>query len=86
MSELRNQEKAAIVYTLKNKYPLPVLLEKLNFSHSSYYYQRKKRSGQISIPHCRKRSLPYFKRITAVMVIAAYTKPSGNRERLSLRR
>ena len=41
-SGLRNQEKAAIVDALKNKYPLPVLLEKLNFSRSSYYYQRKK--------------------------------------------
>ncbi len=43
MRGLRNQEKAAIVDALKTKYPLPVLLDQLNFPRSSYYYQRKKR-------------------------------------------
>lgn len=41
MTALRNREKAVIIGALKNKYPLPVLLQKLNLSRSSYYYQRK---------------------------------------------
>lgn len=41
MTALRNREKAVIIGALKNKYSLPVLLQKLNLSRSSYYYQRK---------------------------------------------
>lgn len=41
MSELRNQENAAIVDALKDKYPLPALLKHVNLPRSSYYYQRK---------------------------------------------
>ena len=41
MTALRNREKAVIISALKNKYPLPVLLQKLNLSRSSYYYQHK---------------------------------------------
>lgn len=41
MTTLRNREKAVIIGALKNKYSLPVLLQKLNLSRSSYYYQRK---------------------------------------------
>ena len=36
---LTNREKAVIVDALKDKYSLPLLLEKLEFSKSSYYYQ-----------------------------------------------
>ena len=36
---LKNREKAVIVDALKDKYSLPLLLEKLQFSKSSYYYQ-----------------------------------------------
>ena len=38
---LKNREKAVIVDALKDKYSLPLLLEKLQFSKSSYYYQEK---------------------------------------------
>lgn len=36
---LKNREKAVILDALKDKYPLPALLEKLSLSKSSYYYQ-----------------------------------------------
>jgi len=36
---LKNREKAVIIGVLKNKYSLPLLLQKLNISGSSYYYQ-----------------------------------------------
>lgn len=36
---LKNREKAVIVDALKNRYPLPILLKKLSFPKSSYYYQ-----------------------------------------------
>ncbi|MBQ2884764.1 MAG: IS3 family transposase [Alphaproteobacteria bacterium] len=38
---LKNSEKAVIVDALRGKYSLPVLLNKLNLSRSSYYYQEK---------------------------------------------
>jgi hypothetical protein len=41
LTTLRNQEKAVIVDALKNKYSLPILLQKLRLAKSSYYYQHK---------------------------------------------
>ena len=41
MTTLRNYEKAVIVDALRNKYSLPILLQKLKLSRSSYYYQHK---------------------------------------------
>lgn len=38
---LKNSEKAVIVDALKDKYSLPMLLEKIKLSKSSYYYQEK---------------------------------------------
>lgn len=38
-SALSNKEKAVIIDVLKNKYSLPALLDKLQLSKSSYYYQ-----------------------------------------------
>ena len=38
---LRNQEKAVIVDALRSKYSLPMLLQNLKLSRSSYYYQHK---------------------------------------------
>lgn len=38
---LKNSEKAVIVDALKDKYSLPMLLEKIELSKSSYYYQEK---------------------------------------------
>ncbi len=36
---LKNKEKAVMIDVLKSKYPLPDLLESLEISKSSYYYQ-----------------------------------------------
>jgi len=41
MTMMKNREKVVIVDALKNKYTLPLLLRKLNFPKSSYYYQMK---------------------------------------------
>lgn len=41
MTALKNREKAVIAGVLKDKYSLPLLLQKLKLSKSSYYYQRK---------------------------------------------
>ena len=38
-SALSNREKAVIIDVLKNRYSLPLLLQKLQLSKSSYYYQ-----------------------------------------------
>ena len=43
---LRNQEKAAIIDALKNKYSLPELLSALHCPRSSYYYQQKRAKKQ----------------------------------------
>ena len=40
MRELRNREKAVIIDALKEKDPLPLLLEFLGMATSSYYCQR----------------------------------------------
>lgn len=39
MRALKNREKAAVVDDLKDRYPLPVLLDRLGLARSSYYYQ-----------------------------------------------
>lgn len=39
MTSLSNREKAVVVGALKEKYALPILLEKLNLPRSSYFYQ-----------------------------------------------
>jgi len=41
LTTLRNQEKAVIVDALKDKYSLPILLQKLSLAKSSYYYQHR---------------------------------------------
>lgn len=38
---LKNMEKVAVIDAMKEKYPLPILLRKMNLSRSSYYYQIK---------------------------------------------
>lgn len=42
---LKNREKAVIIGALKNKYALPVLLDKLSMARSSYFYQIKAMSS-----------------------------------------
>lgn len=39
ITSLKNRERAVIIVALKNKYPLPLLLQELNISRSSYYYK-----------------------------------------------
>jgi len=46
MTVLRNKEKAVIIDALRNKYSLPILLQKLEISKSSYYYQHR----QVNLP------------------------------------
>lgn len=41
MNRLCNKEKTVIVDALNKKYPIPMLLDKLQMAKSSYYYQRK---------------------------------------------
>lgn len=40
-TSLKNREKAVIIDALKSKYSLPLLLEQMDISRSSYYYQEK---------------------------------------------
>ncbi|WP_313187647.1 IS3 family transposase [Lacrimispora sp.] len=42
LTTLRNREKAVMIDALKDNYSLPLLLQKLKLSKSSYYYQRKR--------------------------------------------
>lgn len=41
LTALRNREKAVMIDALKDNYSLPLLLQKLKLSKSSYYYQKK---------------------------------------------
>lgn len=41
LTELKNREKAVIIGVIKGKYPLPLLLSRLQLARSSYYYQLK---------------------------------------------
>lgn len=46
MNRLCNKEKTVIVDALNKKYPIPMLLDKLQMAKSSYYYQRRRKSFQ----------------------------------------
>ena len=52
---LRNQEKAAIIDALKNKYSLPELLSALHCPRSSYYYQQKRAKKQDKYCHVKEK-------------------------------
>ena len=60
MEVLKNKEKAVIVDALKEKHPLPLLLDKLNFSKSSYYYQKAVWSKADKYAAVRKRIIDIF--------------------------
>lgn len=51
MNRLCNKEKTVIVDALNKKYPIPMLLDKLQMAKSSYYYQRRRRSFQARHEH-----------------------------------
>lgn len=57
---LTNKEKAMIVDALKNNYSLPALLEKLNLSRSSYYYQQKIKTRPDKYKELRQRIIDLF--------------------------
>lgn len=51
MNYLCNKEKTVIVDALNKKYPIPMLLDKLQMTKSSYYYQRRRKSFQTRHEH-----------------------------------
>jgi len=60
MKALKNREKAVIVGVLKDKYSLPLLLQKLSLSKSSYYYQLKQTKSPDKYTALRTRVLELF--------------------------
>ena len=51
MNCLCDKEKTVIVDALNKKYPIPMLLDKLQMAKSSYYYQRRRKSFQARHEH-----------------------------------
>lgn len=60
MTALKNREKAVIIDALKNKYSLPVFLQKLNLFTNSYFYQRKQRMSSYKYATLRIRISELF--------------------------
>lgn len=60
MTALKNREKAVIVGVLKDKYSLPLLLQKLRLSKSSYYYQQKQMKSPDKYTALRTHILELF--------------------------
>ena len=60
MTALKNREKAVIAGVLKDKYSLPLLLQKLKLSKSSYYHQRKQMKSLDKYTTLRTRILELF--------------------------
>lgn len=58
---LTNREKAVIVDALKDRYPLPILFQKLHISKSSYYYQESTKRKADKYATVRKRIVDIFK-------------------------
>ena len=59
-SALSNKEKAVIIDVLKNKYSLPALLDKLQLSKSSYYYQVHAINKEDKYAQVRYRTIELF--------------------------
>ena len=59
-SALSNREKAVIIDVLKNRYSLPQLLQKLQLSRSSYYYQEKAIKQEDKYKHLRGKIIRLF--------------------------
>ncbi len=59
-SALSNKEKAVIIDVLKNKYSLPALLDKLQLSKSSYYYQEHAINKEDKYAEVRYRTIELF--------------------------
>ena len=58
---LKNREKAAVIDAMKEAYPLPDLLRKMEMSRSSYYYQAKSLSRKDKYRHLRAEIIRIFK-------------------------
>lgn len=72
-SALSNREKAVIIDVLKNRYSLPVLLQKLRLPKSSYYYQENSMQREDKYLFLRDKITDLFKEIRADMAIEGYT-------------
>ncbi len=59
-SALSNREKAVIIDVLKNRYSLPLLLQKLQLSKSSYYYQEQSLKKEDKYTLLRVRVIELF--------------------------
>ena len=59
-SALSNKEKAVIIDVLKNRYSLPLLLQKLQLSKSSYYYQEQSLKKEDKYTLLRVRVIELF--------------------------
>ena len=59
-SALSNKKKAVIIDVLKNKYSLPALLDKLQLSKSSYYYQVHAINKEDKYAEVRYRTIELF--------------------------
>ena len=57
---LSNREKAVIIDVLKNRYSLPLLLQKLQLSKSSYYYQEQSLQKEDKYTLLRVRVIKLF--------------------------
>ena len=60
LSALSNREKAVIIDVLKNRYSLPLLLQKLQLSKSSYYYQEQSLQKEDKYTLLRVRVIELF--------------------------
>ena len=59
-SAFSNREKAVIIDVLKNRYSLPLLLQKLQLSKSSYYYQEQSLQKEDKYTLLRVRVIELF--------------------------
>lgn len=71
-SALKNREKATMIDALKNKYPLPTLLQALCYARSSYFYGKKAKSKVTCIRRKKCKSEQSLKTITRVMDIVEF--------------
>ncbi len=62
-----------IIDVLKNRYSLPLLLQKLQLSKSSYYYQEQSLQKEDKYTLLRVKSLNYLQRIKVDMVTDEFT-------------
>lgn len=57
---LKNREKVAVIDAMKEKYPLPILLRRVELSRSSYYYQIKAFAAEDKYKYLRHEVVRIF--------------------------